>query len=182
MHTYLRIRTYIQRLQTYIHTYIRIHTYTYVRLYTYTHVVFFDNDLSTQLKANKVTRTAIDRYTIVLMAGIAAEALTVNIWFNYIIIYSIFLCILYIYIDIDILCNCFSSLSEALTVNFFFHIQERIWYIYYRYIYYSIFTTESSLLRPSRWKFSRRSALVYIHDIKLLYNDLKCIVECFLTS
>jgi hypothetical protein len=39
--------------------------------------VFFDNDLSTQLKANKVTRTAIDRYTIVLMAGIAAEALTV---------------------------------------------------------------------------------------------------------
>jgi len=38
--------------------------------------VFFDNDLSSQLKANKVTRTAIDRYTIVLMAGIAAEALT----------------------------------------------------------------------------------------------------------
>ena len=37
--------------------------------------VFFDNDLSSQLKANKVTRTAIDRYTIVLMAGIAAEAI-----------------------------------------------------------------------------------------------------------
>jgi len=38
--------------------------------------VFFDNDLSSQLRANKVTRTAVDRYTIVLMAGIAAEALT----------------------------------------------------------------------------------------------------------
>ncbi|KAJ1488712.1 hypothetical protein T484DRAFT_1782520, partial [Baffinella frigidus] len=38
--------------------------------------VFFDNDLSTQLTANKVTRTAIDRFTIVLMGGIAAEAMT----------------------------------------------------------------------------------------------------------
>eukprot|EP00287_Rhodomonas_sp_CCMP768_P008613 CAMPEP_0196734234 /NCGR_PEP_ID=MMETSP1091-20130531/13030_1 /TAXON_ID=302021 /ORGANISM="Rhodomonas sp., Strain CCMP768" /LENGTH=450 /DNA_ID=CAMNT_0042077713 /DNA_START=110 /DNA_END=1459 /DNA_ORIENTATION=- len=38
--------------------------------------VFFDNDLSTQLNANKVTRTAIDRYTIVLMGGIAAEAIS----------------------------------------------------------------------------------------------------------
>ncbi|EKX44204.1 hypothetical protein GUITHDRAFT_87555, partial [Guillardia theta CCMP2712] len=37
--------------------------------------VFFDNDLSTQLNANRVTRTAIDRYTIVLMGGIAAEAM-----------------------------------------------------------------------------------------------------------
>lgn len=38
--------------------------------------VFFDNDLSNQLNANKVTRSAIDRYTIVLMGGIAAEAMT----------------------------------------------------------------------------------------------------------
>jgi len=37
--------------------------------------VFFDNDLSSQLNSNRVTRTAIDRYTIVLMGGIAAEAM-----------------------------------------------------------------------------------------------------------
>ena len=29
-------------------------------MHAYTHIVFFDNDLSTQLKANKVTRTAIE--------------------------------------------------------------------------------------------------------------------------
>jgi hypothetical protein len=40
--------------------------------------IFFDNDLSTQLNANKVTRTAIDRYSIVVMGGIAAEALQYN--------------------------------------------------------------------------------------------------------
>ena len=37
---------------------------------------FLTRELPSQLKANKVTRTAIDRYTIVLMAGIAAEAIT----------------------------------------------------------------------------------------------------------
>jgi hypothetical protein len=35
---------------------------------------FFDSDLSSQIAASKVTRSSIDRYSIIVMAGISAEA------------------------------------------------------------------------------------------------------------
>eukprot|EP00291_Cryptomonas_curvata_P030104 CAMPEP_0172208334 /NCGR_PEP_ID=MMETSP1050-20130122/34407_1 /TAXON_ID=233186 /ORGANISM="Cryptomonas curvata, Strain CCAP979/52" /LENGTH=347 /DNA_ID=CAMNT_0012887899 /DNA_START=66 /DNA_END=1106 /DNA_ORIENTATION=+ len=37
--------------------------------------IFFDNELSAGISANRVSRVAIDRYSIVVMAGIAAEAI-----------------------------------------------------------------------------------------------------------
>ncbi len=54
---------------------IRTYIHTYPGIMGQAGTIFFDNDLSTQLSANKVTRTAIDRYSIVVMGGIAAEAL-----------------------------------------------------------------------------------------------------------
>jgi hypothetical protein len=36
---------------------------------------FFDPELSKQIKSSKITRSAVDRYSIIVMAGIAAEAI-----------------------------------------------------------------------------------------------------------